>query len=313
MALFSKKQPDMPRRRTQAANTSSERATESALDERYAFRRNRTLTGSSSSEVTSSNESAAHLKSPRVHAHELAQKRRHLGGILLFVITGGAALLGLISQFTASVVVTPQTAQSKADPIYEKAIQDYFSSRPIERLRFLIDAQQLTEYVQTKAPEVAAIENGGSAGFGASRFIAVMRKPIAGWSINGRQQYVDTTGTAFERNYYATPTVQIIDKSGVQVQAGQAVASNRFLGFVGRAVGLAKAQGYTVTQVIIPVGSTREVELRVEGVAFPIKLSVDREAGTQTEDMARVLRWLSGHSLTPEYLDVRISGKSYYK
>ena len=312
MAIFSKKHSDVPRRRMQAGKL-AERATESSLEERYAFRRNRTITGSVASSVSSANESSAQLKSARVQAHELSNKRRHIGVTLLIVLMGCAALFSLIAQFTAVAVVKTGDSSVKLDASYEEIVQSYLMSRPIERLRFLTNTNQLNDFVQSKAPEVADVHVGGSAGFGKSTFTLTMREPIAGWSINGRQQYVDATGTAFTHNHFASPSVQIVDNSGIQVAAGQAVASNRFLGFVGRAVGLAKTGGYNVRQVIIPAGTTREVELRVEGVSYPIKFSVDRSAGEQTEDMARVIKYLQARTINPEYIDVRIAGKAFYK
>lgn len=313
MALFSKKQQsNVPRRRV-VAQKQSERASEDSLEERYAFKRNRTITGSASSHVVSSNETNAQLKSPRVQAHELTQKRRHIGALLSLVLVSVAILYFLVSQFTANVIVKAQELSMRLDPSYEQAIQSYLSSQPIERLRFMTNTDHLTQYVASKSPEVASIKVDGAAGFGKSAFIVTVRKPIAGWTINGQQQYVDDSGTAFSRNYFTTPPVEIVDKSGAQVQAGQAVASNRFLSFVGRAVGLSRAQGFTVTQAIIPTGTTRELELRLSGVGYPVKLLIDRGAGEQVEDMARAVRWLTAHGKKPEYLDVRVSGEAFYR
>lgn len=311
MGIFKKKQYDVPRRRRETREDG--RATDAELADRYAFRRNRTLTGSASSQVSSISEANAQLQSPRAKAHELVQKRRHLGLILLLVMVGAAGLFFLIYQFTAGVIVRAQDVTTQLDPVYEETIQEYLSQQPIERLRFLLNENALTEYLHTRTPEVSGIHVEGMAGFGASRFIITLREPIAGWNIKGQQQYVDKTGTAFGRNYFAQPEVQIIDNSGIQLDPGQAVASNRFLGFVGRVVGQAKEQGYEVQQVIIPTGTTRQVEIRLKDVPYPIKFSVDRAAGVQVEDMARSLRWLSGRGITPQYLDVRVSGKAFYK
>jgi len=314
MALFSKKPPAEAPRRRQPTHGVDTRASETSLEERYAFKRNRTLTGSASSQVVSTNESNAQLKSPRVQAHELTKSRRHIGAILFLVLAIAAVLYGLIFQFTANVVVKAQSnVPATLDVSYAQAIQSYLSSQPTQRLRFMINTNQLNEYVQTKTPEVASVKVDGSAGFGKTQFIVTMREPIVGWSINGRQQYVDSSGTSFDRNYFVSPAVQVVDNSGVQVQAGQAIASNRFLGFVGRAVGLAKAGGYKATQVIIPAGTTRQVELRLDGLGYPIKLSIDRGVGEQIEDMARAIRWLGAHGTKPEYLDVRVSGEAFYR
>lgn len=312
MHLF-KKQKNLPKRRTQPYQEPG-RATEESLEQRYTFKRNRTLTGSVSSRVVSTNEARAELKSPRVETHELTRKRRHIGAVLFLVLIGAAILYGMIAQFTARVIVRSDDPAIKLDSAtYETAIQDYFTTQPLERLRFLVNTHRLSDYLQTKTPEVARVEVDGSAGFGASRFVLTMRQPIAGWSMRGQQEYVDASGTAFSRNYFTAPAVQIVDNSGIEVEAGQAVTSNRFLAFVGRAVGLAGGQGYKVNQVIIPTNTTRQVELRLESIPYPIKLSVDRGVGEQIEDMARALGWLKAHNQTPQYLDVRVSGKSYYR
>jgi hypothetical protein len=314
MGIFSKKQTaDTPGRRRSAA-TLGQRATDASLSDRYTFRRNRTLTGSASSQVTSLNETGSQLKSSRVQAHELLKKRRHLRAILLLIllVTGGLSLL--IWQFTASVNVRAEgEATLQLDHSYEETIQEYLGRRPIERLRFLTNEAGLLEYLHTKVPEIEGVKVEGSTGFGRSSFVIRLRQPIAVWTINGREQYVDETGTAFSRNYFAAPTVKIVDNSGIRVENGQAVASNRFLGFVGRVVGHAKTNGYTVQQVIIPTGTTRQIELRLDGVGYPVKFSIDRSAGEQAEDMTRSLRWLAASKKKPVYLDVRVSGKAYYR
>lgn len=307
MKFFRRSKLEQPRRRT------LESTPESSLErENATFRRNRTLTGSVSSRIASVNEVGADMKSARVHAHELTHKRRHIGALFLGVFVVSLLLFGLISQFTAKVAVKADVV-SMLDKTYEDAIQSYFAAHPIERLRFLLSTEQLTQYLQTKTPEIASVKEVKWKDFGASEFTVALRQPIAGWAIQNRQQFVDMNGVAFARNYYPAPTVQIVDNSGAQAQAGQTVASNRFLSFVGRTVGLAAAKGIAVTQVIIPAGTTREVELRVDGVSFPIKLTIDRPAGEQVEDMAHALAWLKAQNRTPEYADVRVSGRAFYK
>lgn len=313
MAFFSKKQDNAPRRRQGVPFSDEPRPTSSELSQRYAFKRNRTLTGSSSSQVSSSGELNAQIKSPRVQTHHLAKKRRHVGLLLFLVILGSLVLYGLISQFTAKAVVVTKDASVVLDDSYEKAIQGYFAEQPAERLRFLLNTNHLREYMQTATPEVKDIQIVGASGFGASKFQVTMRAPIAGWSINGKQHYVDESGTPFSRNYSAAPSVQIVDNNGVQVSAGQAVASNGFLSFVGQVVGLSKEKGYIATQVIIPVTTTRQIELRLKDIPYSIKFVIDRPAGEQVEDMAQAVEWMKRHNLNPQYVDVRVSGKAFYK
>src|SRR5690349_1124758 len=143
---FFRKVNQQPRRR-QMENASE------VVPENTTFRRNRTLTGSASSRIASVNEGGADMKSARVHAHELTHKRRHIGVLLLAVIIISLLLLGLISQFTARVVVKGVGVTQQLDTSYEDAIQTYLTAHPAERLRFLLNTEQLAQYLQAKTPE----------------------------------------------------------------------------------------------------------------------------------------------------------------
>ena len=297
-----------PRRRQEQRPTSND------LTERYSFQRNRTLTGSSSSRISSPNEGGAQLKSSRVHVHHLADTRRRIGSILGAVLLVSLGLYLLISQFTAKVSISIQDApQISTQALYEPIVQDYFGQHPIERLRFLSSNKELTKYVQTRAPEIKTVETTPSSAFATSRITLKARQPITSWTIDGSRQYVDESGTAFSRNYFTDPNVQIVDNSGVPVTSGQAVASNRFLSFVGRLVGFSLKRGYAIEQVIIPAGTTRQVELNIKDIPYHIKCSIDRPAGEQAEDLDRTIKYLQQRGMTPPYVDIRVSGKAFYR
>lgn len=309
--VFSRKKNDVKRRPDRRQDDQLNDRSE--LVSRYAFQRNRTLTGSAASNVKSVRESKADLKSPRVKAHHLTMLRRRLGAGLLVVLAISIALAGLVTQFSAEPVVVSSGVSQQHKTRYQGIIEQYLKDQPIERLRFMLNANNLSRHVKTTAPEVLVVKQQGSAGFGKTEFNIVMRTPVAGWSINDDKQYVDETGTAFGRNYFSEPSVEIIDQSGIELQEGETVLSNRFLSFVGQLVGLAKANGYAVTKVVIPPSTTRQVEIRLEGVKYPIKLSIDREVGLQVEDMIRAIKWFDDKNRLPRYVDVRVSGRAFYR
>lgn len=316
MAAFLKKQPDTPRRRQQPSVADNSRtAAPSSLDDQSAlFRRNRTLTGSISSKIGSAGESRSNLKSARVQAHELADQRRQIGGVLLVIMAVVILTAVLLWQFTADVVIATPGISRKIDTVkYQQAIQDYYGQNPFERLRFAANQQRMTDYVKSVTPEVEKITVNGNAGFASSKLSVAMRKPIAGWKIDNTQYYVDGQGVSFVTNYFSPPTVQIVDQSGVQLEPGAAIASNRFLGYVGRTVALAANDNHMVEQVIIPAGTTREIDLRIKGVNSPVKLLIDRPVGEQVEDMTRALAYFSAKGEQPAFIDVRVAGKAYYK
>ncbi|MEO6110095.1 MAG: hypothetical protein ABIP50_03750 [Candidatus Saccharimonadales bacterium] len=301
--MFSRnKKPSVPSRRLATPEPSS------SVDRGSQFRRNRTLSGVRRDPMDPSH-------SPRSKVHHLTNQRRKLTGIFLLVVIAITLLVLVITQLTARVVIAgSSTAVTTAidSTRYEKVINDYLGVHPASRFRFALDQKDLSSYAAAAVPEVSRITQNGSTHLVETKFIITFRQPVAGWQINDKQYYVDDQGIVFEKNYYQTPTVQIIDESGISPEQGSAVASARLLSFVGRVVALAKGSGYEVTQAILPVGTTRQLEIRFKDVQPLVKLSIDRGAGEQVEDTVRSLRFLTSKGQSAEYVDVRVSGRAVY-
>ncbi|MDN5275934.1 MAG: hypothetical protein JWN33_583 [Candidatus Saccharibacteria bacterium] len=282
-------------------------------DDATFYRRNRTLSGygmqSRRLELTDAGKE-------RAHVHHLRHKRRKAGLILLSSLSAIVILSIILTQFTAQIEVgtsdTTVSSSLKADR-YQRVISDYLAGRPIERLRFALNEAALGQYMSSRLPEVNAIRQENLPGIGSTHFVVSLRRPIAGWRINNNQYYVDAKGVAFEENYYRAPDVQIVDNSGANVNAGGAVASTRLLGFVGKVVSYSQSKGLKVQEATLPLGTTRQLELRIENVKPVIRLSIDRPAGEQVEDYARAISYIEQHNLAPSYMDVRVSGKAFYR
>lgn len=284
-------------------------------DRQQVFSRNRTLTGSTSS-IISDAARQTDLQSPRSHAHHLALHRRKIGSVFLIVLGVVVFLLIILLQVTAVVhVAVSDTNLSRKfnEQTYVKEINDYLGNNPLARLRFAFDKISLRDYLVSVAPEVVNVDDIALGSIGETTVTLSMRHPVAGWTINSTQYFVDDNGIAFQENYFPNPTVQIVDNSGIALAQGTAVASNQFLGFVGRTVALSKGRGYTVVQAIIPNGTTRQLEIVLKETTSHIKLSVDRPVGEQIEDMDSALHYLSKRGSVPSYIDVRVSGKAFYK
>jgi hypothetical protein len=271
------------------------------------YRRNQTLSGVSRTSMADT---------PRAHAHQLTIQRRKVGGLFGVALVVVVLLAILLSQLMAQVSVTAST-QQLSTPFktegYEKAVNDYLGLHPAERLRFALNEDNLSAYVAALLPEVKSIEVSGVKDITDTEFAVTFRKPVAGWQINGNQFYVDNAGVVFEKNYYDAPSVQVVDESGVSPEEGTTVAGSRLLGFLGKVVAQAGDRGYIVSQAILPAGMTRELDIQLQNVSTRVKLSTDRGAGEQIEDMTRSLVYLKNKGINAEYIDVRISGRSAYK
>lgn len=102
-------------------------------------------------------------------------------------------------------------------------------------------------------------------------------------------------------------TVEIIDENG----QGQITA--RVREYVGQLEVDFKEQGYRVVKVVLPAGMSRALYVDLEGRAGYLKVNIDRGAGVTVEDAVRMLKYVDEHGVTPEYIDVRVEGKAYYK
>lgn len=314
MKLFSSRhsETDRPRRRNvQSVEPSSLRS-----DQRNQFRRGRTLTGSSSHNVASSNELNADMLSPRAMAHHLTAHRRRLVIRFVAVIVMCLALYVLLGQIAASLQVSAKNQailSAAQQQTYLKTAENYFAARPVERFHPSLNTASLIAYLQQFHPEVASADIILGGGFGEASLVLSLRQPIARWNIDGQDEFVDKNGVVFKANYYASPPLQIVDESGVAPVAGKSVASARFLGFVGLIVGDLEARGLKVTKATIPALKTRQIDITIEGLPYMFKLSTDRSAGEQTEDVSRIIPFLQKQGITPQYVDVRIKEKAFYK
>jgi len=282
----------------------------------HMFRRNRNLSHANrAGEFSDTNGKTF----SRARTHHLFVKRRKLSGILLICLLSITIILLMIVNFTAvpSVIIS-DTSITKSIPKsnYEDIIQDYLNENPFSRFLFILDDVKLTNYASDVAPEVSSIEYKDMKSFGNNNFIVKLRQPVAGWKINSKQYYVDKDGVQFEVNYFENPTVQIIDKSGASEtmsNSGMAIASKRFLSFVGQVVSVAKKYNYTVVKAILPEDTTRQLEIGIKENGFIVKLSLDRPVNDQIGDMDRAIKYFTKKRIKPSYIDVRVSGKVFYQ
>jgi hypothetical protein len=271
------------------------------------FRRNQTL---SSYRHTTPEESS------RQKAHQLTVQRRKLGSIFAVVFVVVILLLLLLWQLIGQVTVatsTKQLSQPFTATAYEQSINEYLGINPAQRLRFALNQGALSDFVSGQLPEVEKVTLSGSPGLAHARFAITFRTPVAGWQINSKQYYVDANGVVFQKNYYTSPAVQIVDESGISPEEGTQVAGTRLLGFLGRIVAGAGERGYSVTRALLPAGTTRQVDIYLKDIPTRVKFSIDRGAGEQVEDMDRVFKFLNAQNNHPSYIDVRVTGKAAYQ
>jgi cell division septal protein FtsQ len=286
------------------------------MDEQgYVFRRSRTLTGTTSNKVTAGAESRSQLKTSRLQAHELHQFRARILRILGVVGVFIAVLSYLIVVYIATINVQyTQPGGAPHTTAYQQSIQQYFTKHPMERFGFSINHKQLASELESAHPELLSVDVDKDWYGGNARFVLQFRKPLLVWETGGHRFYVDDQGVAFEYDHFGGKYVSVSDQSGISPSvSGGSVASNRFINFLGKMVGAVNAGGKgNVTEIIIPA-STREADLKLQGRGYPIKTHTDRDPLKQAEDIINALKWFDDKKITPQYVDVRVEGKAYFK
>lgn len=278
----------------------------------YAFRRSRTITGAVSSEIRVAGEQNSQLRSDRLKTHDLRAHRRKISGVLLLCLACGAILYGLLSQSVLSVQVATEDAAKLGD--YSDTINSYFSSHPGERFRFALRPSELTRYVQQKHPEVKMVEL-TMAGFLQPAQVAVaLRQPVASWIIGGKQYYIDASGTAFERVVGIPPALVVEDKSGIDPNSNSSIAPERMIRYVGRLVAILNEKGQGVSRLELPLLTSRQVDVYLEGRGYGFKTNIDRDPAGQAADIVNMVSYLDNKQIVPEsYVDVRVSSKAFYR
>ena len=279
----------------------------------YTFRRSRTIIGTMSETVDAAAQKEAHLKTTRLRLHELHARRRTVLMQLGLVII----VLGLLGYLTASFIggVTRVALASGSGGVatdgYIHTIRNYLNGHPLEEFSFSLDQQALTSYVATQHTEVGAVSlttQSGQIGF-----LLELRRPLLVWKTSQGKFYVDGSGVTFTTNAFAEPALSVVDNSGVKTD-GSAVASGQFIRFLGQIVAAINARNIgEVTEVSIPSGTTRELDVRLSGLPYDIKTNIDRDPLQEAEDIARTVAYLKGKGITPTYIDNRVRGKAFYR
>ena len=284
-------------------------------DQGYVFRRSRTLTGTTSERVAAGAQARSQLKTFRLQAHELHQFRRRITRLLCVVGLFIAFLSYLIVAYVGVFkVVYPQSGNMPPTTVYQQTMQQYFAKHPLERFGFSINLKQFADEMQAAHPELASVDIDRSWWGGNVQFVLEFRHPLLVWQTDGRVFYVDSRGAAFEYDHFGGKYVQVSDQSGISPsEAGGSVASDQFINFLGKMVGAVNAASKgAVTDIIIPA-ATREVDLKLQGRGYPIKTHTDRDPLKQAEDIINALKWFDEKKITPQYVDVRVEGKAYFK
>jgi hypothetical protein len=281
----------------------------------YIFRRSRTITGTKSAEVTASAPARGQFKTERLKLMELREHRRKILRFLGGVLVAAGVMAFLVVNFIATPPIAfaqPGSRQPNANS-YQESIYRYFDDHPFERFGFVLRAPELEAHIVKSHAEVAHVNVYREWYGGNTQFSVQFRQPLLAWKTGASQFYVDAQGVAFTYNHFSEPKLAVTDQSGITPDETGVVASTRFIRFLGQIVGAVNGYGLGEVESVIIPAATRQIDLKLKGREYIIKTNTDRDPLQEAEDIANALRHFDQKGMKPEYVDVRVPHKAFYK
>ena len=253
-------------------------------------------------------------KSTRIEKRKLITQRRKVSSFFMIIFAIVALILIILLQFVATVEIEGENIHNIIPSgKYIYSIEKYYSKQPIERIRSYLKKDDLLTFLQKDHPEIENISQISMSAITKYKFKIKFRRPVASWTSSDKTLYVDKNGISFSYNYYSNPRLSVADESGVQAHSGRTIASSSFLGFIGKIVSEANNRGLVVEKVTIPPASLRQVHIFIKGVSYPVKLLTTASPEGQVVNLDSAIKYFLQNKITPEYLDLRVEGKGYYK
>lgn len=109
----------------------------------------------------------------------------------------------------------------------------------------------------------------------------------------------------------SAPTIEVVDEDA---SATGGKITGRMHDYIGMAEADFKSIGLSPVKAVLPTGTIREVDFYLADQPGFIKMAIDRDPAVSVEDADRMLRYLAAQGVTTfEYIDVRLSGRAYWK
>lgn len=202
---------------------------------------------------------------------------------------------------------------------YELAAGKLLKSSLANYNKLTIDTRSVTDSLKKQFPELQSV-NISLPLLGWSPLLVITpSQPVATLQSSGSGTLVvDSSGFAIgdasELSGLDLPL--IVDQTGLVLKRGQRVMSKTSMSLVMGIVAQLKLKKVSIESFILPKTEAQELDLRLAHLSYYIKFSTVHPKSFQQQigDFLAIRDYLKGESITPgQYVDVRLSGRAYYK
>lgn len=239
---------------------------------------------------------------------------------LLVVVASLLYCLGLTTnaQVNFAGAKNDEALSLRSKDEYQAGAEEILNDSIFNRTKFTINTQHFNEAFHAKFPEVADV---------AITIPLISRRPVVNISTAQPQLILQTNGQAYVLDMRGMAIMkaqdlpsetrsklpQVQDQTGLQIEVGKGVLPTQDIAYITEVNRQFAAKGMQVEGVILPPRA-HEIDIRLAGVPYTIKFSVDTNAREAVGTYLATRAELQKQNVTPaEYVDVRVEGRAYYK
>ncbi|HVS78988.1 MAG TPA: hypothetical protein VHD84_01725 [Candidatus Saccharimonadales bacterium] len=230
-------------------------------------------------------------------------------------------ILLLFALLIYSLLVSSSPAVTATSSAYH-SIDDYTKQVAVSlggvknRNKITFDENSVSGKIQSHFPEVQTVQIELPFFSEQPRIKLVVSPPALKLTSNGQVYVVDADGVAVGLardlpNFAGLPTVN--DQSGFEFSAGKQVLSSQSVSFINTVVAQCVHAKVPIASLTLPA-KPQEMDLRTKDHSYYVKFYLGGDANLQTGQLlAARHQFAKTHQNPAQYLDVRVSGKIFYK
>jgi hypothetical protein len=255
---------------------------------------------------------------------EIAQYFGQRFGLILALVASFALLISSVQvSMQPRLVIVNDTAVYRLHPdsTYEANITQTLRSNWTNTNKITINTANVAQVLKADYPEVADVSVAlPIIGQRPIVYIQLTKPSLLLVATDGSASVIDETGRVLAPAAQVTnldsfnlPTVT--DQSGLNVKPGKLALSEGSVEFISDVLVQLKTAGINYSRLVLPA-SSQELDVFIQGQPYFVKFNMHdpSTAREQAGEFLATMHYLQGKSITPaSYIDVRLSGRVYYK
>jgi hypothetical protein len=283
----------------------------------------------SQSEVTTGREATQNKPAIRRLPTRLQRLRKHAGWLVLIVIFLGVVVYELELSTMPRVVSLAESSDQpflRETAVYQDAAQKLFAASATNRNKLTVDSSQIALLMRVQFPELAEVSVAlPIIGDRPTVYVrpadpALVLAATNGTFVvdeNGRALATLTGGSAGLASLAKIGVPTVTDQSSLSAKLGQQVLPKDVASFIDAIAAQLKAKKIELQSMTLPTAAG-ELDVYVAGQTYFVKYNLQEggaeAANAQTGSFLAVKRQLEQQGKKPsQYIDVRLSGRTYWK